>query len=263
MNQPNPLIKRTDSAHVAYLTLNRPAQMNAMSQALLEALSRELDAIADDREIRVVVIGGAGKVFSAGHDLKELLELDAKDASKAAFVACAEVMVKIQKLPQPVIARVHGIATAAGCQLVAACDLAIAATSARFATSGINLGLFCATPLVQLSRAVGKASALEMTLTGRFINAIEAARIGLISRAVGEEVLDAEVENLALEIASKSPTAITMGKQLFYAQRDVELETAYQLAADTMAQNMNTLDAREGIKAFVEKRPAPQWKNRE
>lgn len=264
MNQTDSPILRSDQDHVASLTLNRPARMNAMSVELLEALSRELDVIGADKNVRVVIIQGAGKVFSAGHDLKELLELEESAPScQSAFNACTDVMVKIQKLPQPVIARVHGIATAAGCQLVAACDLAIASDSTRFATSGINLGLFCATPLVQLSRAIGKSAALEMTLTGRFINADEAARIGLISRAVGEDILDAEVENLALEIASKSPTAITMGKELFYKQRHLDLEAAYTLAGETMHHNMQQSETREGIKAFVEKRAAPEWKNRE
>lgn len=263
MNDTPPLVLREDKAAVAWLTLNNPGKLNALSGAMIAALDAALDALARDTAVRVVVLRGAGKAFSAGHDLGEMLATPKRKACKALFGACSKMMLKIAALPQPVIARVHGAAAAAGCQLVAQCDLAVASTEAKFATPGINLGLFCATPAVPLSRAVGRKAAAEMLYTGRFIGAEEAQRLGLINRCVGPEVLDAEVENLALEIAAKSPEAVRLGKRLFYAQLGHPLDEAYRLAGRAMADNMQLDDAREGISAFVEKRPLPQWKDRQ
>lgn len=262
MTEPHPLILRTDTNAVATLTLNNPKKLNALSDAMIAALSDAFDAIAADTSVRVVVLTGAGKAFSAGHDLKEMIATPEVEPCEALFGACAELMLKIARLPQPVIAKVGGVAAAAGCQLVAQCDLAIASTHAKFATSGINLGLFCATPSVALTRAVGKKAAAEMLFSGRFVDAEEAARLGLVNRAVGPEILDAEVDNLAQEIASKSPQAVTLGKTLLHEQQGLSLEDAYRLAARTMADNMQIDDAREGIRAFVEKRPLPTWPNR-
>lgn len=256
---PDALVIRQDNDAVATLTLNNPNKLNALSNAMIKALSAELNAIAADTSVRAVVLTGAGKAFSAGHDLKEIIVAPEPEPSGELFGAYSALMLKIARLPQPVIARVNGVATAAGCQLVAQCDLAIASTDAKFATSGINLGLFCATPAVPLSRTVGKKAAAEMLYTGRFIDAAEAQRIGLINRAVGPEVLDVEVANLALEIASKSPEAIRLGKQFFLAQLDLPLEEAYAMAASAMTDNLQMADTRAGIRAFVEKRPLPTW----
>lgn len=262
MTDPAPIILHETVGAVATLTLNDPRKLNALSDAMIHALSTALDAIATDPTVRVVVLAAAGKAFSAGHDLKAIIAKPELEPCTELFDACSAMMLKIARLPQPVIAKVGGIATAAGCQLVAQCDLAIAGTDAKFATSGINLGLFCATPSVPLSRAIGRKAAAEMLYTGRFIDAREAARLGLVNRVVGTEVLDVEVENLALEIASKSPEAVRLGKALLLEQLDHPLEQAYRLAARAMAANMQTEDAREGIKAFVEKRPVPQPKDR-
>lgn len=262
MTDPAPIILHETAGAVATLTLNNPKKLNALSDAMIHALSTSLDAIAADPAVRVVVLAAAGKAFSAGHDLKAIIAEPELEPCTELFDACSAMMLKIARLPQPVIAKVGGIATAAGCQLVAQCDLAIASTDAKFATSGINLGLFCATPSVPLSRAIGRKAAAEMLYTGRFIDAAEAARLGLINRAVGPEVLDVEVENLALEIAAKSPEAVRLGKALSLEQLDHPLEQAYRLAARAMAANMQTEDAREGIKAFVEKRPMPLTKDR-
>jgi len=256
------LVLREDRERVAWLTLNRPQKLNALSEAMISALSAELDALSDDTDVRVVVISGAGKAFSAGHDLKEMMSKPEQGPYEILFNACADMMLKIHNLPQPVIAHVDGIATAAGCQLVAQCDLAIASDRSKFATSGINLGLFCATPSVPLSRAIGRKAAAEMLYTGKFITAGEAECLGLLNRAVGAEVLDAEVENLALEIASKSPSAIEFGKRLFLNQIDRPLDEAYAIAAETMAANMQHADARNGVGAFIDKQPAPTWANR-
>ena len=256
-------ILREDRDQVAWLTLNRPKKLNALSEAMIAALSAELDVLAADTSVRVVVISGAGKAFSAGHDLKEMMHHPELDPCQALFKACARMMMKIHHLPQPVIAHIDGIATAAGCQLVAQCDLAIASDHSKFATSGINLGLFCATPSVPVSRTIGRKAAAEMLYTGKFIDAAQAERLGLINRAVGAEVLDVEVENLALEIASKSPSAIEFGKRLFLNQIDRPLEDAYEIAAETMAENMQHPDARHGVRAFIDKQPAPTWKDRD
>lgn len=256
---PQAVLLREDAQSVATLTLNRPAQFNALSKDLLDALQAELTSIAADQSVRVVVITGAGKAFCVGHDLKEMRAQHTKKYMQDLFGQCGEVMTAITRMPQPVIARVQGVATAAGCQLVATCDLAIAAEQVRFAVSGINVGLFCSTPAVALGRAMARKEAMEMLLTGEFIDAAEAARRGLINRAVPAEGLDREVQRLIDSICGKSPVAIAMGKQLFYQQLDTGLEAAYQLAAETMACNMMTEDAAEGIDAFMQKR-TPTWK---
>jgi len=256
-------VLREDRDQIAWLTLNRPKKLNALSEAMIEALGRELDTLVEDTTVRVVVISGAGKAFSAGHDLKEMMNNPEQGPCEALFSACAKMMLKIHHLPQPVIAKVDGIATAAGCQLVAQCDLAIASTQSKFATSGINLGLFCATPSVPVSRAIGRKAAAEMLYTGKFISADDAARLGLLNRAVGAEILDTEVENLALEIASKSPSAIEFGKRLFLSQLDRSLEDAYSIAAETMVTNMQHPDTRHGVRAFIDKQPMPEWKDRD
>lgn len=239
---------------VVTLTLNRPAQFNALSTELLTALQTALDKVGADRTARVVVIAGAGKAFCAGHDLKQMRANHDKAYMQQLFKQCGRVMTLLTELPQPVIARVQGVATAAGCQLVASCDLAVAADVAKFAVSGINVGLFCSTPAVALSRNMGRKPALEMLLTGDFIDAAEAQRRGLVNRVVPAEQLDAEVQKLTDSICAKSPDAIAMGKQLFYRQLEMGLAGAYQLAAETMACNMMTADAVAGIDGFMNKR---------
>ncbi len=259
LNAEDALVLRQDQGSVATLMLNRPKQYNALSQAMLGALQTALDTVATDRTIRVVVIAGAGSAFCAGHDLKEIRAHTDPAFHRALFAQCGQVMLTIHRLPQPVIARVHGIATAAGCQLVATCDLAVAAETARFATSGINVGLFCATPSVALSRNLGRKQALELLLTGDFIDAPTALQRGLINRVVPPDQLDSAVWQLADSISNKSPLAIAMGKELFYRQLEMKLEDAYACASESMACNLNSEDAREGIDAFIAKRK-PEWK---
>lgn len=258
---PEPVLLRADVGAVTTLTLNRPSQFNALSLELLTALKDALAAVAGDPSVRVVVLAGAGKAFCAGHDLKEMRANPAKDAMRDLFGLCSEVMLGLVRLPQPVIARVHGVAAAAGCQLVATCDLAVAAETARFAVSGINVGLFCTTPSVALARNVGRKQAMEMLLTGEFIEADEAQRRGLVNRVVPTAQLDGEVQRLTDAICSKSAAAIAMGKQAFYRQLEQGLEGAYQLATETMACNMTCADAAEGIDAFMQKRK-PEWTGR-
>ncbi len=255
------LLLRHIDADVVTLTLNRPAQFNSLSEELLAALQEALDGIAGDASLRAVVIAGAGKAFCAGHDLKQMRANHDKDYMRRLFRQCGRVMTTIARLPQPVIARVQGIATAAGCQLVASCDLAVAADVARFAVSGINVGLFCSTPAVALSRNMGRKQALEMLLTGDFIDAGEAQRRGLVNRVVPSEQLDAEVRTLTDSICAKSAAAVAMGKRLYYQQLEMGLDAAYQLAAETMACNMMCEDAAEGIDAFMAKRK-PEWRGR-
>jgi enoyl-CoA hydratase/carnithine racemase len=256
-----PLVVRRDASGIATLTLNRPQHYNAISSAMLIDLQAAIDAIARDPSVRVVVIAGAGKAFCAGHDLKELRAHHDRKFVKDVFERCGHLMTALTRIPQPVIARVHGIATAAGCQLVAQCDLAVAATDARFATSGINVGLFCATPGVALTRNVPRKLAMEMLLTGDFIDAPTALSYGLVNRVVPPAQLDAEVERLAQTIIAKTPVAVAAGKKIFYEQIDEELAPAYELAVDTMVCSMMTEDAAEGIDAFTQKRK-PQWKNK-
>jgi enoyl-CoA hydratase/carnithine racemase len=244
-----------------WLELNRPERLNALSAELLGALHAELEAAGRDPDTRVVVIGGTGRAFSAGHDLAEMQRLGDAAACRVLFDACSAVMLGIAALPVPVIARVHGVATAAGCQLVAACDLAVAARDARFATSGIDVGLFCSTPAVPLSRAVPRKRAFEMLVTGEFIDADTALAIGLVNRVVEAGELDAATEALARTVASKSPAAVSTGKRMFYRQLGLDLERAYAYASGVMAENMQGDDAREGIAAFLAKR-RPVWKGR-
>jgi enoyl-CoA hydratase/carnithine racemase len=255
------LVLRQDAGGVTTLTLNRPAQFNSLSQAMLTALQEVLDAIAGDPAVRVVVLAGAGKAFCAGHDLKEMRATPTKEFQQALFRQCGKMMMTLTRLPQPVIARVQGIATAAGCQLVSMCDLAVAADVAKFAVSGINLGLFCSTPSVGLARNMGRKQALEMLLTGEFIDALEAQRRGLINRVVPVEDLDAEVARLAASIVAKSPLAVSLGKQMFYRQLEMGMDAAYQYAAEVMACNMMSEDAQHGVDCFIEKR-TPEWRGR-
>lgn len=259
--QDDPYVIRTDHDGIATLTLNRPQQFNALSQAMIAALQAHLDAIAQDPAVRVVVIAAAGKAFCAGHDLKEMRTNHHKAFMQDLFRRCGKMMMTLTQIPQPVIARVHGIATAAGCQLVSMCDLAVAVDGARFATSGINVGLFCATPGVGLSLNLGRKQALEMLLTGDFIDARTALQQGLLNRVVAVDALDAEIDQLARSIAAKSSVAIGMGKQMFYKQLEMGLDAAYQYASEVMACNMMTDDAGEGIDAFIGKRKA-EWKGR-
>ncbi len=260
MNHDDSLLLRADRADgLTTLTLNRPGQFNSLSEALLSALQKELDAIAADETVRVVVLAGAGKAFCAGHDLKEMRANHSKAYMQGLFKQCAEVMLTLTRMPQPVIARVHGIATAAGCQLVSMCDLAVAADVAKFAVSGINVGLFCSTPAVGLARNLGRKAALEMLLTGDFIDAMEARAKGLVNRVVPADALDAEIEALAGSILAKSAVAIRMGKGMFYQQLEMGLADAYAYAGEVMACNMMSEDAGEGIDAFMQKRK-PNYK---
>jgi len=253
----DPLVLRTDRADgLTTLTLNRPAQFNSLSKDMLTALQAELDDIATSATVRVIVIAGAGKAFCAGHDLKEMRANHSKEFMQALFKQCGDLMLAITRLPQPVIARVHGIATAAGCQLVSMCDLAVAADVARFAVSGINVGLFCSTPAVGLARNLGRKAALEMLLTGDFIDAMEARAKGLVNRVVPADALDAEIERLAQSILAKSAVAVRMGKGMFYQQLEMGLADAYAYAGEVMACNMMSEDAGEGIDAFMQKRKA-------
>lgn len=255
------VLLRTDQGGLATLTLNRPRQYNALSGALLSALQRELDKIAADETIRVVVIAANGKAFCAGHDLKEMRATPNQSYYNALFDQCSRMMLTINRLPQPVIARVQGLATAAGCQLVAACDLAVAADTARFATSGINVGLFCSTPAVAVSRNLSRKQAFEMLVTGDFMDAQQARAEGLVNRVVPAEELDAAVQALADSIIAKSPVAVRTGKEMFYQQLELGLPEAYHYASEVMACNMMADDAGEGIDAFMEKRP-PVWKGK-
>jgi enoyl-CoA hydratase/carnithine racemase len=248
-----------DERGVVTLTMNRPANFNALSEEMLAALQGALDRVAADEAARVVVIAGAGKAFCPGHNLKEMIEKPSLAYYQQLFAQCSRVMLSILKLPVPVIARVHGIATAAGCQLVAQCDLAVASTEARFAVSGVNYGLFCSTPSVPLLRNIAPKQAMEMLVTGDFISAQQALERGLVNRAVAPEELDAEVESLVASILQKPRAAIAMGKEMFYRQREMGIEAAYQLANQTMAVNMMDGCAQEGFTAFTEKRK-PSWK---
>jgi len=259
MSDDLPLVLRhKDERGVVALTLHRPQAFNALSEAMLAALAAEFDAIADDETARVVVLGASGKAFSAGHDLKEMRAEPSLDYYQRLFASCTQVMLAVQRLPVPVIARVQGIATAAGCQLVAMCDLAVASRDAKFAVSGVNLGLFCSTPSVALSRNVSRKAAFEMLVTGAFIDADEAKAKGLVNRVADAGALDAEVESLVASIVAKPRVAIAMGKALFYRQLETGIEAAYADAGQTMACNMMDESALEGVQAFIDKR-APKW----
>jgi enoyl-CoA hydratase/carnithine racemase len=256
-----PALRREDRDGVATLILNRPDQANALSEAMLAALQETLDAIAGAPDVHVVVIAGAGRAFCAGHDLREMRARRDEAWYRELFARCSRMMQTLRALPQPVIAKVHGVATAAGCQLVATCDLAVASEAARFATSGVNLGLFCSTPAVALSRVVPAKAALELLLTGEFVDAHTARALGLVNRVVAPEALDAAVDGLAATIAAKSPVAVRIGKALFHRQLGLALPEAYELASETMARNLMAEDAAEGIDAFLTRR-SPVWRGR-
>ncbi len=242
------------SGDVVTLTLNRPRQLNALSEELLSALQAELDRLAQDADLRCVVLAASGQAYSAGHDLKQMRQHPDQAYHRDLFARCGRVMQSIRALPVPVIAAVQGIATAAGCQLVATCDLAVAATSARFAVSGINVGLFCSTPAVALTRNVPAKAAFDMLMTGRFIDADTALRQGLINGVVPDDQLTSAVAAYAAEIAAKSPAAVRLGKALFYEQSALSLADAYRTAGDVMACNMMEPDAIAGIDAFLSKK---------
>ncbi len=257
------LIERRDEGAVRHLTLNAPETLNALSDEMLEALAAECAALEQSHDIRVVTLGGAGRAFCAGHDLRQMQAArQAEDGGRAAFAdlfeRCSDVMQRLQALPQPVIARVHGIATAAGCQLVATCDLAVAAEGTRFGVNGVNIGLFCSTPMVALTRNVPRKHAFETLVTGDFLDAHRAREIGLVNRVVPADALDAEASALAERIAAKLGSAVRIGKRAFYRQAELPLAEAYEFTGAAMVENMLDADTSEGIEAFLEKRD-PAW----
>lgn len=254
-----PLVIRHDNSGICTLTLNRPKARNALSLAMIDAMIDHLSAIAEDPSARVVVLAGAGSAFCAGHDLKELKDNPDPAKTQTLFSRCSDMMMHLVRLPQPVIAKVHGVATAAGCQLVATADLAVAGKSAKFATPGVNIGLFCTTPSVAVSRTVSRKKAMEMLLTGEPITATAAEAMGLINSAVPDDDLDETVDALAKLIASKSAHILSLGKKAFYEQIEKPMAESYVYASAVMAQNMLDEDCTEGIAAFVEKR-APNWR---
>jgi len=256
-----PVLLRHDAGGIATVTLNRPKQYNALSEELLTELQAQLDSIEKNPSVRVVIIAGSGSAFCAGHDLKQMRAKPEKAYYDKLFGQCSRVMMTLTRMPQPVIARVHGIATAAGCQMVAQCDLAVASDNARFAVSGINVALFCSTPSVPLARNMSRKQAMEMLLTGDFIDAATAKARGLVNRVVPVEKLDVEVKALADAIIAKSPVAVTTGKMMFYKQTEMGMESAYEYASEVMACNMMAEDVGEGIDAFTQKRP-PNWKGK-
>lgn len=252
---------RSDNDGVATLTLNRPEARNALSQALMERLLVELDAIAADDSIRMVVIAGTGPAFCAGHDMREIRANPDETFYRTLFSTSSKIMLAIANLPQPVIARVHGVATAAGCQLVASCDLAIAAESAKFATPGVHIGLFCSTPMVPISRKIGRKPMMEMLLLGEPVDAGEAQRLGLVNRCVPDADLDTTIGAITAKLSAKSALTLRVGKAAFYRQTEMGLEDAYAYCSEVMTRNMMAEDAAEGIDAFLEKRP-PAWRDR-
>lgn len=257
------ILLREDRGGVAELTLNMPNRLNALSDAMLAALQAQIDALAENRATRAVILRGAGKVFCAGHDLKEMTAgRQAEDGGKAyfadLFTRCARVMTGLSRIPQPVIAEVHGIATAAGCQLVASCDMAVAAEGTRFGVNGVNIGLFCSTPMVALSRNIPRKHAFEMLTTGQFIEADRAQALGLVNRVVPHDDLQAATRELADAVAAKLGAAVKIGKRAFYEQVEMPLDQAYAYAGEVMVENMLHRDTEEGISAFLEKRP-PNW----
>ena len=254
-----PVLSRDVADGVATLTLNRPEARNALSVGLMTALEDAFAEIRGDRDVKVVVIAGEGPAFCAGHDLREVRADTRRETLAALFAQCSRLMVTIAHFPKPVIARVHGIATAAGCQLVATCDLAVASEDARFATPGVDIGLFCSTPMVALTRAVGRKAAMEMLLTGEPVSARRAREIGLVNRVAAPGELDAAVARLAAGIAEKSPVAVETGKEAFHRQIEMSLEDAYAWTSEIMCRNMAARDAAEGIDAFIEKR-RPVWR---
>lgn len=257
------LLERHDTGAVAHLTLNAPEKLNALSDGMLAALQEEFDRLRHDTATRAVIIKGAGKAFCAGHDLKEMTAgRQAEDGGKAYFKdlfdRCSRMMTSIRNLPQPVIAQAHGIATAAGCQLVASCDMAVAAEGTKFGVNGVNIGLFCSTPMVALSRNIARKHAFEMLTTGQFIPAEKAEALGLVNRVVPHDQLDDATQELAETVAAKLGAAVKIGKEAFYNQIEMPLDSAYDYAGDVMVQNMLYRDTAEGIAAFLEKRP-PEW----
>lgn len=246
---------------IANIILNRPEKRNPLSTEMIAAIQSRLEQISKDKNIKVVILSANGPVFSAGHDLKEMRANTRFDFIHNLFLQCSKMMLTINRLPQPVIAKVHGVATAAGCQLVASCDLAVASKEAKFATPGVTNGLFCSTPAVAVGRTVSRKHAMEMLLMGELFSAEDAYRFGLINKIVGSEELDQEVLHCAISIAGRSTLTMSMGKEGFYRQLDMELEQAYTFTSEIMAQNMMEYDAQEGIDAFLEKRP-PKWKGR-
>jgi enoyl-CoA hydratase/carnithine racemase len=255
-----PVLLREDAGGIATLTLNRGGARNALSVALMAALQAQLDDIGADETVKVVVLRGAGPAFCAGHDLKEMRAGARGAMAERVFSTCARLMLSIAHLRQPVIAQVHGVATAAGCQLVATCDLAVCDERATFATPGVNIGLFCSTPMVAVSRAVGRKSAMELLLLGDAIDAAEALRIGLVNRVVPEDALGATVADIAARIVAKSGTVVALGKAAFAQQAEMGLADAYAYTAKVMTQNLALPDAAEGIDAFLERRP-PRWES--
>lgn len=255
------VLLRSDAGGVATLTLNRPAQFNALNEELLDALFGALDAIGEDDTVRVVVMAANGKAFCAGHDLKQMRGSRSADYYQSLFSRSSDLMLRLLSLPQPVIARVQGLATANGCNLVATCDLAVAASDVKIAVSGINYGLFCSTPSVGLARNVSRKRAFEMLVTGEFIDAETARDYGLVNRVVPPDRLDDEVAALCGKILSKSPVAVATGKRMFYEQVERSVRDAYAYASKVMAENMMCEDAAEGVDAFIEKRP-PVWKGK-
>ncbi|MFL2786599.1 MAG: enoyl-CoA hydratase [Paracoccaceae bacterium] len=257
------LLERHDTNAIAHLKMNAPEKLNALSEEMLSALQSQFDSLQNDHHIRAVILSGAGKAFCAGHDLKEMTAgRQAEDGGKAYFTElfqkCARMMTSIQKLPQPVIAQVHGIATAAGCQLVASCDMAVAADNTRFGVNGVNIGLFCSTPMVALSRNIPRKQAFEMLTTGQFINAERARELGLVNRIASEDGLQDATDELAETVASKLAVAVKIGKEAFYNQLQMPLSDAYDYTGSVMAENMLFRDTEEGISAFIEKRD-PNW----
>lgn len=246
---------------VRELTLNRPKSFNALSSAMMTRLSAVLEEAAEDPAVRAIIVTGAGGRFCAGHDLKEVRGMNDPADRRALMAQCCALMTAITRHPKPIIAKVRGIATAAGCQLVASCDLAVAEDGARFSTPGVNIGLFCSTPMVALGRNVSRKHAMEMLLTGEMMTADEAARFGLINRVAPEEGLDDAALSFAAAIAAKSAYTVKIGKEAFYRQQEMDLDAAYAYAAEVMVENLAAADAAEGIGAFVEKRP-PVWKDR-
>jgi enoyl-CoA hydratase/carnithine racemase len=258
------MLDRKDLDGVTYLTMNTPQTLNALSDGMIDALQAELNAISSDADIRVVVLSGAGKAFCAGHNLREMADKRQQSdngvaALKDLFDRCATLMRTIRTLPQPVIAQVHGIATAAGCQLVATCDMAVAAHGTRFGVNGVNIGLFCSTPMVALSRNINRKAAFEMLTTGQFIETEKAEQIGLINHSVPQEELEAAAANLAQMVAAKLGSAVKIGKEAFYTQIEMDIDDAYDFTGEVMVQNMLNRDTVEGIQAFIEKRD-PDWK---
>lgn len=255
------ILLREDKDGICTLTLNRPEKRNAMSTELIAELQNAFDTIADDKSVKVIILAGNGPIFSSGHDLREIRGDSSYETIHALFQQCSNLMISMKKQPQPIIARVHGIAMAAGCQLMASCDLAVSVDTAKFAVPGVTNGLFCSTPAVALSRAASPKHTMEMLLMGDLFSAKDALRFGLINKVVKPEELDAAVMEYAVSIASRSTLTMSMGKPAFYAQLDMELTEAYAYTTEVMAENMQEYDAQEGIDAFLEKRD-PEWRGR-